>query len=47
MIHPGGGRPDTDRPYDYVNFRGDNPKYRETMQEINTRQLWEQNIYRK
>lgn len=32
------------RPYDYVNFEGKNPKYNETMQEINTRQLWERHV---
>ncbi len=41
------GRGDPNRPYNYVNFQGKNPKYNETMQEINTRALWEQNVYRK
>ncbi len=32
------------RPYDYVNFTGKNPKYREQMSPIDTRELWERHI---
>lgn len=30
------------RRYDYVHFKGDNPKYNELMTPIDTRELWEQ-----
>lgn len=32
------------QPYDYVHFEGDNPKYREQMTPVDTRQLWERHI---
>jgi len=30
--------------YNYVNFKGDNPKYREQMAPIDRRELWERHI---
>jgi len=33
-----------DRPYDYVNFTGKNPKYNEQMTPIDSRELWERHI---
>ena len=38
------GKGDPSRPYNYVNFRGQNPKYAETMQEINRRDLWQRHV---
>ncbi|MBE3041586.1 MAG: hypothetical protein IMZ61_07785 [Planctomycetes bacterium] len=35
------------QPYDYVHFQGENPKYRETMTPIDSRELWEGNIRNK
>ena len=32
------------QPYDYVHFKGENPKYREQMTTIDSRQLWERHI---
>jgi hypothetical protein len=32
------------QPYNYVNFKGDNPKYREQMAPIDRRELWERHI---
>jgi hypothetical protein len=35
------------QPYDYVHFKGENPKYTETMTAIDSRELWEKNIRNK
>jgi hypothetical protein len=32
------------QPYDYVHFKGQNPKYNETMTPINDRTLWEKHV---
>ena len=32
------------QPFDYVHFKGENPKYRETMTPIDSRELWEKAI---
>jgi hypothetical protein len=34
------------KPYDYVNFEGDNPRHNETMTPIDSRALWERHIAR-
>jgi hypothetical protein len=35
------------QPFDFVHFKGENPKYRETMTPIDSRQLWEKAIRNK
>lgn len=35
------------QPYDYVHFKGENPKYKETMTAVDSRELWEKNIRNK
>jgi len=32
------------QPYDYVHFKGKNPRYNEEMTPIDSRALWERNI---
>lgn len=32
------------QPFDYVHFKGENPKYRETMTPIDSRELWEKAV---
>ena len=40
------GRSWEGKPYDYVNFGGENPRYNEQMQAVDSRALWEQHIRR-
>ena len=32
------------QPYDYVHFKGENPKYNEQITPINSRELWERHV---